>query len=173
MSETRGAGAARLAQGAAAVVATAAVVGSVSALLEIAARSARPMNANDSPARRLASLSPTTPWPGPNIAASVAFSNTVIDANVRGVCITIPIPLRRTRCAGRRSIESPSNVMVPEVGRSRPAIAFSRVLFPAPLGPTTATISPSSISNVIPSTAGTPPKCFVSASTSSSGVVPT
>jgi hypothetical protein len=39
MSETRGAGAARLAQGAAAVVATAAVVGSVSALLAIAARS--------------------------------------------------------------------------------------------------------------------------------------
>jgi hypothetical protein len=54
------------------------------------------------------------------------------------------------------------------VGRSSPPIVFRSVLFPAPLGPTTATISPSSIPNVTPSTAGRPPKRFVTASTSSS-----
>ena len=42
------------------------------------------------------------------------------------------------------------------------------VLFPAPFGPTTATISPSSIPNVTPSTAGRPPKRFVTSSTSRS-----
>src|SRR5262245_42996907 len=58
--------------------------------------------------------------------------------------------------------------MLPEVGRSRPPIIFSSVLLPAPLGPTTATISPSSIPNVTPATAGRPPKRFVTASTSRS-----
>jgi hypothetical protein len=45
------------------------------------------------------------------------------------------------------------------------------VLFPAPFGPTTATISPSSIPNVTPSTAGRPPKRFVTSSTSRSRFV--
>jgi hypothetical protein len=42
------------------------------------------------------------------------------------------------------------------------------VLFPAPFGPTTATMSPSSIPNVTSSTAGRPPKRFVIPSTSRS-----
>jgi hypothetical protein len=58
--------------------------------------------------------------------------------------------------------------MLPDVGRSRPPMIFSSVLLPAPLGPTTATISPSSIPNVTPATAGRPPKRFVTASTSRS-----
>jgi hypothetical protein len=88
---------------------------------------------------------------------------------VRGVCITIAMPFRRTLWAGRAPMDSPASRTLPEVGRCRPAIVLSSVLFPAPLGPTTATIAPSSIPNVTPSTAGTPPKCFASSSTSSSG----
>jgi len=47
-------------------------------------------------------------------------------------------------------------------------MTFRSVLLPAPFGPTTATISPSSIPNVTSSTAGRPPKRFVTASTSRS-----
>jgi hypothetical protein len=47
-------------------------------------------------------------------------------------------------------------------------MSFSSVLLPAPFGPTTATMSPSSISNVTPSTAGRPPNRFVAASTARS-----
>jgi hypothetical protein len=47
-------------------------------------------------------------------------------------------------------------------------MSFRRVLLPAPFGPTTATMSPPSIPNVTPSTAGRPPKRFVAASTSRS-----
>jgi hypothetical protein len=36
-------------------------------------------------------------------------------------------------------------------------MTLSSVLFPAPFGPTTATMSPPSIPNVTPSTAGRPP----------------
>ena len=56
----------------------------------------------------------------------------------------------------------------PWVGRSSPTMSFRSVLFPAPFGPTTATMSPSSVPNVTPSTAGRPPKRFVTASTSRS-----
>jgi hypothetical protein len=48
---------------------------------------------------------------------------------------------------------------------------FRSVLLPAPFGPTTATISPSSTPNVTPSTAGRPPKRFVTSSTSRSRLV--
>jgi hypothetical protein len=47
-------------------------------------------------------------------------------------------------------------------------MSFRSVLFPAPFGPTTATISPSSTPNVTPLTAGRPPNRFVTASTSRS-----
>src|SRR5512145_3069164 len=47
-------------------------------------------------------------------------------------------------------------------------MTFRSVLLPAPFGPTTATMSPSSIPNVTPSTAGRPPKRFVTSSTSRS-----
>ena len=41
-----------------------------------------------------------------------------------------------------RSIRWPATVIVPLVGRSRPAIRFSSVDFPLPDGPITATASP-------------------------------
>ena len=71
---------------------------------------------------------------------------------------------------GRRS--APCSRTLPCVGRSSPTMTFSSVLLPAPFGPTTATMSPSSIPNVTPSTAGRPPKRFVTASTSRSRCAP-
>jgi hypothetical protein len=68
----------------------------------------------------------------------------------------------------RPSILSPRSRTLPSVGRSSPTMIFRSVLFPAPFGPTTATISPSSTPNVTPSTAGRPPKCLVIPSTSRS-----
>ena len=106
--------------------------------------------------------------PAPNIAPRTAFSSTVIEPKGNGRCIAIAIPLRLTRCAVRPSILAPSSRMLPRVGRSSPTITFSSVLLPAPFGPTTATMSPSSIPNVTPSTAGSPPKRFVMPSTSRS-----
>ena len=50
-------------------------------------------------------------------------------------------------------------VTVPEVGGSTPAITLNKVVFPAPLGPITPVIDPSSISIEDPSTARKPPKC--------------
>ena len=61
----------------------------------------------------------------------------------------------------RPSIRAPSSRTLPPVGRSSPTISLRSVLFPAPFGPTTATMSPSSIPNVTPLTAGRPPKRFV------------
>ncbi len=82
--------------------------------------------------------------------------------------MAIAIPLRRTWWAIRPSIRSPPSRTLPCVGRSSPTMTLRSVLLPAPFGPTTATMSPSSIPNVTPSTAGRPPKRFVTSSTSSS-----
>jgi hypothetical protein len=47
-------------------------------------------------------------------------------------------------------IGTPSRDTVPFEGDSRPAIIFSRVVFPHPEGPITLTNSPSSIAKLIP-----------------------
>src|SRR6266545_3776461 len=134
-------------------------------------RPSRPTKASASCARRIASASPTTPSLPPNMAPSTTFSRAVMDPNVSGVCITIAIPRCRTRWGASPSTRSPASVTVPAEGRSRPPMVFSRVLLPAPLGPTTARISPSSTPNVTPSTAGRPPKRFSTASTASSAML--
>ena len=77
-------------------------------------------------------------------------------------------PRCRTWWAASPSIRPPSRRTLPCVGRSSPTISLRSVLFPAPFGPTTATMSPSSIPNVTPLTAGRPPKRFVTPSTSRS-----
>src|SRR6266849_4849988 len=49
----------------------------------------------------------------------------------------------RTRCSvARWSTRSPASRTSPAESRSEPAMALSKVLFPAPFGPTTVTISP-------------------------------
>ena len=68
----------------------------------------------------------------------MAFSMTVLQGSRRSFCSMYPttpsLPL-----AG-----PPSNHMDPSLGSSRPAMIFSRVLFPQPLGPMMLTNSPSS-----------------------------
>src|SRR6266508_440593 len=134
------------------------------------ARPSRPTKASASCARRIASGSPTTPPPAPNMAPSTTFSRAVMDPNVSGVCITIAIPRCRTRWGASPSTRPPASVTVPAEGRSRPAMVFRRVLLPAPLGPTMARISPSPTPNVTPPRAGRPPKRFSTASTASSAM---
>ena len=88
------------------------------------------------------------------MAPSTTFSRTVISTNGRGVCRTMAIPAWRARCADRRVTSAPAKRIDPPVGGSRPLIAFSSVLLPAPFGPTRARISPSSTSRVTPADSG-------------------
>ena len=82
-----------------------------------------------------------------------AFSRTVIPANGRGVWSTIDTPVRRVRWVVSRVTSAPMKLTLPAVGGSSPLTARSSVVLPAPLGPTRATISPSSTLNDTPSTA--------------------
>jgi hypothetical protein len=52
----------------------------------------------------------------------------------------------------------PSMAMVPLAGRTSPERACTKVLFPAPFGPTSATISPSATDRLTPSNAVTAPQ---------------
>ena len=49
----------------------------------------------------------------------------------------------------------------PEVGRINPAAAFNEVVFPEPLGPSRATVSPADTCSVSASTARCPPNRLV------------
>ena len=51
----------------------------------------------------------------------------------------------------------PSRRTLPPVGRKRPPIAFNVLLFPAPFGPISATISPAATESDTPRTASTWP----------------
>ncbi len=71
------------------------------------------------------------------------FSTTVMRPNSRrpsGDCAT---PALTICVAERRVRSSPANSMLPLRGRSRPEIVFSVVDLPAPLAPSSVTISPS------------------------------
>src|SRR5918997_3685275 len=75
------------------------------------------------------------------------------------------------RCGGRRSRRAPAKVTLPAVGRSRPDSKLITVVLPAPLGPISPTISPSSTAKETSSTARTPPKWRLKPSTwSSAGI---
>ncbi len=73
--------------------------------------------------------------------------------------------------AGRVSIARPAMTIRPEVGRWLPARQSNIVVLPAPLGPTSPTISPASTVKDIPSTATWPPKRLVTASATRIGVL--
>ena len=61
----------------------------------------------------------------------------------------------------------PLNSTCPLVGAYTPVITLNAVVLPAPLGPISATISPSLTSMLRSSTATTPPNCMVTCSTRS------
>ena len=71
---------------------------------------------------------------------------------------TRAMPRRARALACSRVTSSPLNRIVPEEGISVPPIMLSAVLLPAPFGPMSAQISPSSTTMSSPETACRPPK---------------
>src|SRR5438046_10362480 len=71
------------------------------------------------------------------------------------------------RCCALPSIRAPSNVTVPERGRSAPAMDFSSVDLPAPLAPATQTISPLATSRLTAEMATRPRYAVVTSCTES------
>src|ERR1700689_3293870 len=82
---------------------------------------------------------------------------------------TSEMPRRVRSCGGSSAKGAPSNVMRPENGRTRPAIARTSELLPAPLGPIRPTISLGSTLRSISSRARNGPYLTTSFSTSSMG----
>src|SRR5262245_5333705 len=68
-------------------------------------------------------------------------------------------------------MSAPAKRTVPESGRKLPASWLMKVVLPAPFGPITACVSPSTTSKSMPSLARSAPNCFVSPRTSSIGLV--
>src|ERR671911_2758419 len=77
------------------------------------------------------------------------------------------IPTRRRNSSGSiRLVGSPSRKISPEVGSMRRLMARSKVLFPAPEGPTTAVIPPSRIAMLTSFRIPVPPIAYSSSETS-------
>ena len=79
-------------------------------------------------------------WP-----PAIRFSSVVRCSNTRRPSKTCTTPRRTTAWGGKRSIRSPPNsiaplVIAPRSEGSRPEIAFSVVVFPAPLAPSNVVI---------------------------------
>ena len=84
---------------------------------------------------------------------------------------TSTIPAATATCEGAPASSRPSRRTDPPAGRTRPAMAFSVLLFPAPLGPMSATISPLPTVSETPRTASTCPYATRRSSTSSTGAL--
>src|SRR5215813_4024907 len=96
------------------------------------------------------------------------FSSTDSEGNSRRPSGTSAMPRATRAWAASCPIGSPANAIVSACDRMRPAIAASRVLFPAPLAPTTATTSPAATSMETPNSAWKSPYEASSARTSRS-----
>jgi hypothetical protein len=80
---------------------------------------------------------------------------------------------RRVTWSGRSPvIERPSSRTSPASGREKPVMTSKRADFPAPFGPMTPTISPAATAKLMSALATTPPKRFVTWTTSTSGGAP-
>ena len=99
----------------------------------------------------------------------VRFSWTVSFGNTWRPSGISAIPRRTTDSGPIPTIDEPSNRTEPERGLSAPASVRSRVVFPAPFGPSAATISPEATSKETSRSASTLPYPTVSPSTASSG----
>jgi hypothetical protein len=93
---------------------------------------------------------------GPAAAVTPASERVAASKNWK----MIPMCRARNRASPlspRVSIRRPATVTVPELGRSSPAIRFSRVDLPLPEGPMTATTSPAATPRLRSSSAGATP----------------
>src|SRR3954466_6134737 len=100
------------------------------------------------------------------LAVYCTVSRTVRSLSRPPVCITAATSPRAIAWRGCIPRTSTS----PVVGRDRPRIMSIVVVFPAPLGPRNATISPGSISRSMPRTACTRPKSLVTPPSRTAGV---
>ena len=107
--------------------------------------------------RSSGSRSRTSSWPASRPADRRRFSPAVRLANSARPSGTSDGPPRASRCADLPAMSLPSIRIVPASGRCSPAMVASVVVFPAPLGPISPTISPSFTVRLTLSTAVTPP----------------
>src|SRR5207237_10548109 len=83
------------------------------------------------------------------------FSRTRSESKTSSSWGTYPIPSRASRSRRKPVMSRPSRATLPPSTRAIPSIAFSSVLLPAPLGPTTATTWPRDTSRSTSLTTGT------------------
>ena len=121
------------------------------------ARSVRPMNASSSAARWRAALCDEPPMS----AGIITFSSAVNSGSSWWNWNTKPIFLLRKRARAfceRRATSVPSMLTLPLSARSRVPIICSKVVLPAPLGPTMLTTSPRAMSRSMPFSTSRVPK---------------
>src|SRR5271169_473349 len=102
-------------------------------------------------------------------AAMVTFSSTLRFRKGRDDWNVLATPWRAIAGGACAVTSTPSNITLPPSGRWRPAIAFTSVDVPEPLGPIKPRISPRSSSREMSLSACTPPKDFLRLVTLSSG----
>ncbi len=99
--------------------------------------------------------------------ATCTFWRTVSEAKVAVIWNVRLTPRRHTPWGGSPVSREPSSLTSPASGRSCPESMLNSVVFPAPLGPMRAWISPRGSARSTPSTARTPPNALRSPRTSS------
>ena len=106
-------------------------------------------------------------------APAITFSSTVRVGQSPSPCKVRAIPMCASRHAGRPSSEFPWYVMVPATGVTNLEMALKSVVFPAPFGPMTPTISLACTVSDTPSRATTPSKrTSIPATSSTTGFAP-
>ena len=100
-------------------------------------------------------------------APTITFSRTVSAGNSARFWNVRAMPMRAILYGGSASRSCPSKVMWPSVGWYRRLTQLNSVVLPAPLGPISAQICPSSMTKLSPSSATTPPKRTPTSSISS------
>ena len=84
------------------------------------------------------------------MAASMRLSRTLRSPNTNRSAGTKVMPRRACSTAGSVVTSEPWSDTVPDIGSMNPKIAFRVVVLPAPLCPSTATISPGQTSRSTP-----------------------
>src|SRR4030042_1522082 len=108
----------------------------------------------------------------PNREPKTAFSKTAMFGKTLTDWKVLANPILQMRCGFRPLIFSPLKVITPGLGTRAPEIRLNSVVLPAPLGPIKPTISPWSTWKSTRETAANPPKCLVTPSPSSIGMLP-
>ena len=109
--------------------------------------------------RKKSSSAKAASWarPAPARAPTMTFSSTVMPENGRGIWKARPIPRRHRACGDSRVMSVPLSSTDPRDGRTDPASTLSKVVLPAPLGPTMPMASPLETTRSTLSSAGKSP----------------